>query len=78
MCDNLNPIAYIENDSDTHYLSIFFILIGMIIILVLMLYLYKRMMRREMTKDMSIQISQMVSQYFALNEDGRKGKADNL
>ena len=31
-----------------------------------------------MTKEMSIQISQMVSQYFALNEDGRKGRADNL
>ena len=78
LCDNLDPPGYMENDPDTHYLAIFLILAGMIIILFLMLYFYKRMMRREMTKDMSIQISQMVSQYFALNEDGRKGKADNL
>ena len=78
LCDDLDSPGYLENVQDTHYIAIFSILVGMIIILFLMLYFYKRMMRREMSKDMSIQISQMVSQYFALNEDGRKGKADNL
>jgi len=66
-----------EDDADTHYLTIFFILLAMVAVLLLMLYFYKRMMRREMTKEMSIQISQMVSQYFALNE-GKAGRNDNL
>jgi hypothetical protein len=67
-----------SDDASTHYLAIFFILLGLVVVLLLMLYFYKRMMRREMTKEMSIQISQMVSQYFALNEGKAIKGSDNL
>jgi len=60
MCSHLQEELIADTD-DTHYFTIFIILLGMIIVLFVMLWFYKRMMRREVTKEMSIQISQMVS-----------------